>query len=81
MADFIDTANKYVAWDPIPESAEEIKELIAKNDLEELKNRLGKRIEFGTAGILIFYMLGLRGRMEAGYRFINGLTVLQTTQV
>lgn len=56
MADFIDTANKYVAWDPLPESAEEIKELIAKNDLEELKNRLGKRIEFGTAGIFIFYM-------------------------
>lgn len=57
MADIIETANNYIAWDPIPESAEEIKELVEKKDLDELKNRLETRIEFGTAGILFFITL------------------------
>lgn len=40
--------------------------------MNELENRLSKRIEFGTAG--------LRARMEAGFSRMNDVTVLQASQ-
>lgn len=50
----------------------EIQELVAENNMAELRLRLEKRIAFGTAG--------LRGRMEAGFSRMNSLTVIQASQ-
>eukprot|EP00824_Muranothrix_gubernata_P014137 TRINITY_DN29266_c0_g1_i1.p1 TRINITY_DN29266_c0_g1~~TRINITY_DN29266_c0_g1_i1.p1 ORF type:complete len:602 (-),score=142.18 TRINITY_DN29266_c0_g1_i1:44-1753(-) len=46
--------------------------LMTNNDECELLKRLGKRLEFGTAG--------LRGRMGAGFNMMNDLIVLQASQ-
>ncbi|KAG9039211.1 Phosphoglucomutase-3 [Tulasnella sp. JGI-2019a] len=50
----------------------EIASLSAANNEAELEQRLGSRIEFGTAG--------LRGRMEAGFSRMNDLTIIQASQ-
>ncbi|KAF8606309.1 hypothetical protein BDV93DRAFT_521136 [Ceratobasidium sp. AG-I] len=50
----------------------EIEALRDAGNIDELKNRLLKRIEFGTAG--------LRGRMEAGFSRMNDLIVIQASQ-
>lgn len=50
----------------------EIKQLYANHDFDQLGQRLGSRIEFGTAG--------LRAAMEAGFSRMNDLTVLQASQ-
>ncbi|KAG8738981.1 Phosphoglucomutase-3 [Ceratobasidium sp. 414] len=50
----------------------EIEELWKAGNIDELNNRLSKRIEFGTAG--------LRGRMEAGFARMNDLIVIQASQ-
>ncbi|KAG0150594.1 hypothetical protein CROQUDRAFT_652195 [Cronartium quercuum f. sp. fusiforme G11] len=50
----------------------QIEELWAKGNTQELKERLSKRISFGTAG--------LRAEMCAGFARMNDLTVIQATQ-
>ena len=65
-------AESWLAWDPNAETKHCINELVEKGDTDELENRLGKRLAFGTAG--------LRGPMGAGTNCMNDLVVLQTTQ-
>ncbi|KAK3099451.1 hypothetical protein FSP39_004554 [Pinctada imbricata] len=63
---------EWLDWDKNVTTRAEIEELVATNNVDELKNRLLKRMEFGTAG--------LRARMGAGYSQMNDLTIIQTTQ-
>ncbi|KAL9114623.1 MAG: hypothetical protein Q9227_001301 [Pyrenula ochraceoflavens] len=63
---------KWLIWDKDPTTNLEIRQLQDNNNVQELQNRLGSRIRFGTAG--------LRGRMQAGFAFMNGLTVIQASQ-
>jgi phosphomannomutase len=50
-----------------------IHEYLEKKDFAMLEKLLGKRLEFGTAG--------LRAAMGPGYNAMNDLVVIQTTQV
>lgn len=43
--------DKWLKWDKNPQTIKEIEDLVSKNNEAELKNRLAKRIAFGTAGI------------------------------
>lgn len=52
MNKIIEIANNYIKWDPIPQSAEQIKQLIDNNDIKTLTDILSTRIAFGTAGII-----------------------------
>lgn len=72
---------KWLRWDKDQTTAAEIRSLCQRRaesgpswtDAEkELERRLQSRIQFGTAG--------LRGRMQAGFAFMNCLTVIQTSQ-
>ncbi|KAK2794204.1 Phosphoglucomutase-3 [Onygenales sp. PD_10] len=72
MTPLSDLVQQWLEWDQDPETLEEIRRLQKENDEDELEKRLRKRIEFGTAG--------LRGRMQAGFSFMNGLTVIQASQ-
>lgn len=63
---------QYVAWDPNPESREEMGAILKKNDESLLKPLVSSRLAFGTAG--------LRAPMGLGYACMNELVVLQTTQ-
>lgn len=58
--------------DPMETSRSEILELQEKGDIEGLQDRLGDRLQFGTAG--------LRGLDGAGFNRMNWITVQQTTQ-
>ncbi|KAL0569810.1 hypothetical protein V5O48_012155 [Marasmius crinis-equi] len=53
------------------QTREEIQRLLDKGDTDELESRLRNRIEFGTAG--------LRGKMEAGWARMNGLSFYNDT--
>lgn len=63
---------RWLQWDQDPVTCEEIKQLQAAGNTGELEKRLRNRIQFGTAG--------LRGRMQAGFAFMNSLTVIQASQ-
>ena len=63
---------KWLKWDKDPVTSLEIRLLQQANNVQELQRRLASRIRFGTAG--------LRGRMQAGFAFMNGLTVIQASQ-
>ncbi|OBA25205.1 Phosphoglucomutase, first 3 domain-containing protein [Hanseniaspora valbyensis NRRL Y-1626] len=70
-----DLASKIDLWfkyDKNPETLEQIQSLFDKKDVKKLKELLGKRIKFGTAG--------LRSDMQAGWSKMNSLTVLQASQ-
>jgi phosphoglucomutase len=76
-----DLIQKWLLWDQDETSAAEIRSLCQKEAQfrpisveaeEELEKRLRTRIQFGTAG--------LRGRMQAGFAFMNCLTVIQASQ-
>ncbi|XP_064609937.1 phosphopentomutase-like [Liolophura sinensis] len=62
----------WLDWDKNEKSREEISNLKASGNKEELKKRLSARMEFGTAG--------LRARMGTGFSMMNDLTIIQTTQ-
>merc|ERR1719189_2478285 len=64
--------SQYLEWEPHADFVTEVKALVDANDEQQLKERFGKRIAFGTAG--------LRSKMGGGYAFMNDLIVLQTTQ-
>ncbi|KAK8803680.1 hypothetical protein WA158_001374 [Blastocystis sp. Blastoise] len=65
-------AKEYISWEPDEACRNEISQIVAAENWEELDKRFGKRIAFGTAG--------LRQAMEAGYSRMNHLVVLQTAQ-
>ncbi|EPS26759.1 hypothetical protein PDE_01698 [Penicillium oxalicum 114-2] len=62
----------WLQWDQNPVTRQEIEKLRDVGDTKELELRLRNRIEFGTAG--------LRGRMAAGFSYMNCLTVIQASQ-
>ncbi|GAB1525732.1 hypothetical protein RhiTH_008897 [Rhizoctonia solani] len=64
--------NEWLAFDKNPATRAEIESLRDAGNTEELKRRLMKRIEFGTAG--------LRGLMAAGFSCMNDLIVIQASQ-
>ncbi|XP_013403616.1 phosphoglucomutase-2-like [Lingula anatina] len=66
------TLTDWLRWDQNPESKSFIEKLIESNNVDELRNRLLKRMEFGTAG--------LRAKMGAGNSMMNDLTIIQTSQ-
>lgn len=67
-----DLAKEWLRLDRDSETKSEIEQLLQTGNREELELRLRHRLVFGTAG--------LRGKMQAGYAFMNPLTVIQTTQ-
>jgi phosphoglucomutase len=76
-----DLTEEWLSWDKDQTTAAEIRSLYERHAQsepssigakEELEKRLRNRIQFGTAG--------LRGRMQAGFAFMNCLTVIQASQ-
>ncbi|CAE6473116.1 unnamed protein product [Rhizoctonia solani] len=63
---------EWLSYDKNPVTRAEIESLRDAGNVEELRRRLMKRIEFGTAG--------LRGRMAAGFSCMNDLIVIQASQ-
>ncbi|XP_071152090.1 phosphopentomutase-like [Mytilus edulis] len=63
---------EWFEWDKNEATRSDILQLVNEKNIEELKKRLLKRMEFGTAG--------LRTRMAAGFSMMNDLTIIQTTQ-
>ena len=62
----------WLEYDKNPKTLQEIKDLAAAGNAEELDLLLSKQIKFGTAG--------LRADMRAGFSKMNDLTVLQASQ-
>lgn len=62
----------WLAQDGDEETRGEVLELCRAEQWSELRERLGKRLQFGTAG--------LRAQMGAGFNRMNALVVIQATQ-
>lgn len=62
----------WLRWDQNPRTRAQIENLLRDGKNKELRERLCRRMSFGTAG--------LRSAMGAGFSCINDLTVIQTTQ-
>ncbi|KAF2808054.1 phosphoglucomutase-like protein [Mytilinidion resinicola] len=65
-------ADEWLRLDKDDSTRNEINSLLKRGDTDELQQRLGTRIAFGTAG--------LRGPMKAGFACMNALTVIQASQ-
>nr|XP_056714344.1 glucose 1,6-bisphosphate synthase [Euleptes europaea] len=63
---------QWLTWDKNPKTKEQIEDLLRNGRNKELRDRLCRRLTFGTAG--------LRSAMGAGFCYINDLTVIQSTQ-
>lgn len=61
---------QWLARDPDAATREELKQLIDANSVQELADRFGSRLEFGTAG--------LRGKVGAGPNRMNRLVIQET---
>ena len=72
LHDIISKAKEYIAWEPNKTFKSEVETALNKNDVNILKDMFGKRIAFGTAG--------LRAKMKGGYKYMNDLIVIQTSQ-
>lgn len=73
-ASFRDAATAWLAEDPDPKTAAELRELLARDDNDaerELKDRFDGQLEFGTAG--------LRGILGAGPQRMNRVLVRKVT--
>jgi phosphoglucomutase/phosphopentomutase len=64
--------DRWLAWDRNESTRAEVQKYVDAQNIEELRARLTKRMEFGTAG--------LRASMGTGNAHMNDLTILQTTQ-
>lgn len=71
-AEVVGWAERWLEWDKCEETRREVSDLLAAGDEAGLRSRLAGRISFGTAG--------LRGKMCAGFAFMNELTVTQASQ-
>lgn len=71
-ADVQALVDEWLQYDENAKDRAEIEAMVAADDGTELRKRMVKRIQFGTAG--------LRGRMQAGYSCMNDLIVRQTAQ-
>jgi phosphomannomutase len=67
--DLVRRAEEWLAQDPDPDTRDELREILASGDLDELAGRFGGKLEFGTAG--------LRGELGAGPNRMNRVTVLR----
>lgn len=63
-------ARRWLEEDPDPDTRAELSELVERRALDELRDRFGARLEFGTAG--------LRGALGAGPNRMNRAIVLRT---
>jgi phosphomannomutase len=68
----ISSARAWVEGDPDPETRDELERLIEAGDAAGLADRLGERLQFGTAG--------LRGEVGAGPNRMNRAAVIQATR-
>jgi hypothetical protein len=48
---------QWLNWDPNEQTRKEIQDLYNNGNENELKKRLGNRMTFGTAGMILFMML------------------------
>ncbi|XP_015785429.1 phosphoglucomutase-2 isoform X2 [Tetranychus urticae] len=64
--------NDYLQWDQYQETRDFIKKLTTEKDWPKLRELLGSRLQFGTAGI--------RGKMGPGFSRLNDLVIIQTSQ-
>lgn len=71
LAAMVARARAWAAADPDPETRAEMEALLAAGDLDELEERMGSALEFGTAGI--------RGMVGAGSNRMNRAVVIRTT--
>jgi phosphoglucomutase len=68
----IQKANEYILLEKTEVFKNQIRELLAKNDLNELNERFYTELEFGTGGI--------RGIIGGGYNRLNAYIIRKTTQ-
>lgn len=61
---------QWLARDPDPKTREELQHLVDTNNEQELSDRFGSRLAFGTAG--------LRGKVGAGPNRMNRLVIQET---
>ncbi|MEW2356894.1 phospho-sugar mutase [Spirillospora sp. NPDC029432] len=66
---YVREAEEWLAQDPDPETAAELRGILAAGDAAGLAARFGARLEFGTAG--------LRGELGAGPNRMNRVTVMR----
>ena len=70
--DLIERARAWVSGDPDPDTREQLQALIDAGDTDELAERVGAGLQFGTAG--------LRGAVGAGPNRMNRAVVIRTTR-
>ncbi|MGI9584772.1 MAG: phospho-sugar mutase, partial [Acidimicrobiia bacterium] len=71
MTDLESRTREWLEADPDPETRRQLQALLAADQSEELAERMGGTLEFGTAGI--------RGVVEAGSNRMNRAVVIRTT--
>ena len=72
MSDLTTAAAEWIAGDPDPITRAELQGIVESGDVDELTERMGATLQFGTAG--------LRGRVEAGSNRMNRATVIRATK-
>ena len=72
MTDLTTAAEQWIAGDPDPETRAELKAILDSGDEDELQERVGTTLHFGTAG--------LRGKVEAGSNRMNRATVIRASR-
>ena len=72
MTDLTTTTAAWIAGDPDPVTRSELQGILDSGDVEELTERMGATLQFGTAG--------LRGRVESGSNRMNRATVIRATK-
>jgi phosphomannomutase len=65
-------AREWIAGDLDPETRAELQAIVDSGDIDELEERMGASLEFGTAGI--------RGAVAAGSNRMNRAVVIKTTK-
>lgn len=71
-SDTLERARSWIEGDPDPETRAQLQALIDTSRLEDLADRMGPMLEFGTAGI--------RGEVAAGPNRMNRAVVIKTTR-
>jgi phosphomannomutase len=72
VTDLTTAAEQWIAGDPDPETRAELRAILDSGDEDELQERVGTTLHFGTAG--------LRGRVEAGSNRMNRAVVIRASR-